>query len=141
MSELGEAVPERDAAIQLVEMLYEAFTARDLETLTSLLDPEIEFFPVGTAKLTGKMAPYRGHEGMSEYFRDIGEVWQELRVVPQQFEVSGARVLVLGRVYARDRDGGLVDSPAGWVWELRGQRFVSGRVFESHEEARAGIGT
>ena len=69
------------------------------------------------------------------WLANVREVWQELRVVPQQFSVRGAAVAVSGRVYARDRQGGLVDSPAGWLWELEGSRFVRGRVFGSYELA------
>ena len=125
----------REAAIELTEAMFEAFTARDVEAMIVLLDPDMEFYPIGTARLTGSDAPYRGHDGMRRYFADVDQVWQELRVVPQHYEVNADRVLVIGRVYARDRQGGVIDSPAGWLWEIKDQRFVSGQVFDDPDEA------
>jgi ketosteroid isomerase-like protein len=126
----------REAAIELTEAMFEAFTARDVEAMVGLLDPEMEFFPIGTARLTGSDAPYRGHDGMRRYFADVEDVWQELRVVPQHYELTGDRVLVTGRVYARDRQGGVIDSPAGWLWEIKDRRFTRGQVFDDPDEAR-----
>ena len=126
----------REAAIDLTEALFEAFTARDVEAMIGLLDPEMEFFPIGTARLTGIDAPYRGHDGMQRYFADVDLVWQELRVIPQHYELTDDRVLVTGRVYARDRQGGVIDSPAGWLWVIKDGRFTRGQVFDDPDEAR-----
>ena len=126
----------REAAIELTEAMFEAFTARDLEAMVALLDPQLVFLPVGTARLTGIDAPYRGHDGIRRYFADVDRVWQELRVIPQSYEVTGELVLVTGRVYARDRQGGVIDSPAGWLWLIEGQRFKRGQVFDDPDQAR-----
>ena len=50
---------------------------------------------------------------------------------------GGAVVLALGRVYARDHEGAIIDSPAGWLLRVRGPRIAFVRVFESADEAVA----
>jgi ketosteroid isomerase-like protein len=90
---------------------------------------------VPTASHADHEGPYLGHDGIRCYFEDVGRVWQELRVVPQDFHRLEDGVLVTGRVYARGEGGLLVDSPANWVWRVRSGLVVSGRVFEDRAEA------
>jgi ketosteroid isomerase-like protein len=118
----------------LVERLFEAFNRRDVAAITALCDPGMEFFSV-TAEELGRAAPYVGPEGLREYLDDIGQVWDELLILPNQVESRGARVLVRGRVYLRSHELGIRDLPAAWIWELGGGRFVRGEVFVDPEQA------
>ena len=59
--------------------------------------PDIEFAAV-TGEHAGRTEPYRGHDGMREYFRDVASVWEELRLTPREFRASGDLILVTGRV-------------------------------------------
>jgi ketosteroid isomerase-like protein len=117
-------------AVELVRRLFEAFTARDLEGVLAVAAPDLEFHAV-TAERTRAGEPYRGEEGMREYFADVARVWRELRVIPQSFRTrEGGVVLALGRVYARDHEGAIIDSPAGWLLRTRGSQIAYVRVFE-----------
>src|ERR1700684_3737001 len=64
---------------EIVQQLFDAFNARDLDAALSLLDPEIVFEPVSGAVLN-KGAPYVGKDGMRQYFADVQAHWQELTV-------------------------------------------------------------
>ena len=90
-----------------------------------------------TAGRTRGGEPYRGVEGLRAYFEDVGKVWRELRVIPQEYRTRDDIVLAIGRVYARDFEGSVVDSPAGWIWRVENARVVYARVFERPEEAIA----
>jgi ketosteroid isomerase-like protein len=125
--------------VELVRQLFEAFTNRDLEAMQSLVSRDMEFF-APTADFAREGRPYVGHEGMREYFEDVGRVWRTLEVVPHEFRDLGDRVLVLGRVYARGEGGYISDSPAGWLWGLSGDRIVWGRVFTRRADALAAAG-
>ena len=123
--------------VELARRLFEAFTVRDLGGVLAVAAPELEFHAV-TAERTRGGEPYRSEDGMREYFADVARVWRELRVIPQTFRTRGGGVvLALGRVYARDHEGAIIDSPAGWLLRVRGPRIAFVRVFESADEAVA----
>ena len=121
--------------VMLVRRAFDAFTRRDVEAVLELVAPDFEFTAPRTAERTRGGEPYRGRDGIREYFEDVAGVWRELRVIPQQFKREGDRVLALGRVYARDHQGSVVDSPAGWVWEVEDELLAYGRVYERPEDA------
>jgi ketosteroid isomerase-like protein len=115
--------------IAVVRQAYEAFTARDVDAMAAISDPEIEFLPPHTAGLAHAGEPYRGYEGLRMYVEDVERLWKEMQVIPQEFKDLGDSVIVDGRVYARGNDGLLVDSPMRWVWTLRGGKVLSGRPY------------
>jgi len=122
--------------------MFAAFSERDLESLVELMDAEVDFLPV-TANITTGGMPYRGHEGVARYFEDVGRVWPELRLFPEEYR-DGAQdgcVLVLGRVIARG-GGMILDNPTGWVFQMRYGKIARLRVYGSHSEAveAAGLG-
>lgn len=119
-----------DENIAIVRRAFEAFSERDVKAMAVLSDPEIEFLPPHTAGLARKGRPYRGHEGLRIYIEDVARLWQEMRVIPQEFRDIDDSVIVIGRVYARGKDGLLVDSPMRWIWRLRDGKIVSGRADE-----------
>jgi len=112
----------------LVEQMFEAFAARDVDALLEVMDPAIEFFgPTATVLNEGKC--YRGHDGMRRYFQDAEALWAELELLPAKYREVGNHVVVLGRVRARARDGLELDTPAAWVWRVEGNRIVWGSAY------------
>ena len=88
--------------IEVVKATFAAFAARDLDAVLALAAPDIEFTAV-TGEHAGRTEPYRGHDGMRQYFRDVASVWEELRLTPREFRASGDLILVTGKVSARSR--------------------------------------
>jgi ketosteroid isomerase-like protein len=125
--------------IELVRRAFEAFSRRDLEALLELVHPDGEFV-APTGSIAGRGTPYRGHDGMRQYFEDVARIWEELEVIPHEFREVGNQVVALGRVYGRGLDGLLVDSPTGWVWTIEGDKIVRGEVFTSRQEALDAVG-
>ncbi len=112
----------------LVERMFEAFAARDVDALLDLMDPEIEFFgPTATVLNEGKC--YRGHDGMRRYFQDAEALWSRLELEPAKYREVGNHVVVLGRVKARAHDGLELNTPAAWVWRIEGDRIVWGSAY------------
>jgi ketosteroid isomerase-like protein len=124
--------------VTVVKAVFAAFAERDVERVLELIDPEVEFTPV-TADLAGRTEPYRGYEGIREYFRDVALVWEDLRLTPRDFREVGGHILVTGRVNARSA-ARIVDGSTGWLWRVRGGRVVYGRVYASAAEAEAAAG-
>jgi ketosteroid isomerase-like protein len=124
----------------VVERMFAAFAARELDTLVELMDPEVEFLPV-TANITTGGMPYRGHDGVARYFEDVARVWPELRLFPEEYREGAEEscVLVLGRVVARG-GGMILDNPTGWVFRMRDGKIARLRVYGSHREALEAAG-
>jgi ketosteroid isomerase-like protein len=119
--------------IEVVKAMFAAFAARDLEAVLALAHPEIEFTAV-TGAHAGRTEPYRGHDGMRQYFRDVATVWEELHLTPREFRESGDLVLVTGKVSARSRSRTVAGS-TGWIWRVRDGKVVFGRVYASAADA------
>jgi ketosteroid isomerase-like protein len=119
--------------VMVVRAVFAAFAERDVERVLELIDPEVEFSAM-TSDYAGRTGPYRGHEGIREYFRDVSLVWEELRLTPREYREVGSSVLVVGRVSARSH-ARIVEGSTGWVWRVRGGRVVYGRAYPSAAEA------
>jgi ketosteroid isomerase-like protein len=127
------------ANVAVIRRVFEAFTARDIDSMLALSAARIEFWGP-TASFAHEGKPYVGHEGMREYFDDVARTWRVLEVVPHDFRDLGDRVLVFGRVYARGEGGYITDSPTQWLWELQDGLIVSGRVFTNRADALSAAG-
>jgi ketosteroid isomerase-like protein len=123
--------------IEIVKAMFAAFAARDLQMVLALADPEIEFTAV-TGEHAGRTDPYRGHDGLRAYFRDVAEVWEELRLTPREFRSAGDVVLVTGKVSARSPERTVTGS-TGWIWRVRDGKVVYGRVYASAADAIAAL--
>jgi len=126
-------------AEELVRQAYQAFSKRDLDALREIADPRIEIHTV-TGMIAGRSEPYRGHDGLVEYLRDVGETWDEIELLPTDFhELSDSRLVVFGRVRAR-RELAVIDAPNAWMWEVGEGRIRSARVFGDPQGARELLG-
>jgi ketosteroid isomerase-like protein len=123
--------------IDVVKEVYAAFAARDIECVEALLDPDVVFLAV-TGGIIGRTEPYRGHEGMREYFSDVARIWDELVLTPREFEEVGDAILVTGRVSARSPSR-MISGSTGWVWRVRNGLVVYMRVYSSAAEARSAV--
>ena len=69
--------------MDVVKAVFAAFAERDVEGVLAHAETDIVFSAV-TGDYAGRTDPYRGHDGMRQYFRDVAEVWDELRIVPRR---------------------------------------------------------
>jgi ketosteroid isomerase-like protein len=122
----------------VVKAVFAAFAERDVERVVELIHPEVEFTAM-TNDFAGRTEPYRGHEGIREYFRDVALVWDELRLTPRDYRVVGDSIVVTGRVSARSA-ARIVAGSTGWVWRVREGRVVYGRVYASAADAERAAG-
>jgi ketosteroid isomerase-like protein len=121
--------------IELIQAGFEAFGRLDVDAWLEFADPEVEFFPFGTATLANEHRPYRGHQGIRTYFADMAKVWEELDVTPHAFSEIRNQVLVRGRIYGRAYGGVLVDAPGYWVIKFREGRVISAAAFSAEDKA------
>ena len=118
----------REAEIAPVRAIYAAFARRDVEGALAHIDEAVEFLPAGTSSLVGRTEPYRGHDGVREYFADAARVWDDLTLHAEDFRAAaGGGVVVFGRVEG-STDGRPFEARAIWVWRVRDGKAVSMRV-------------
>jgi ketosteroid isomerase-like protein len=118
----------------LVGRLFNAFNQRDAGEIVELCSPRMEFFAL-TAEEVGRAAPYVGPEGLRDYLKDVEEFWEELLITPGRVERRGDCLLVVGRVFVRNRELGIRDMPVAWIWRVEDGLFVRGEVFADPDQA------
>jgi len=124
-----------ESAEMLVGRLFNAFNQRDVEDLVGLCSPRMEFFAITAEEVGRGGAPYVGPEGLRDYLKDVERFWEELLITPGRVERREDRLLVLGRVFVRNRELGIRDMPVAWIWQVEDGLFVRGEVFADPDEA------
>ena len=121
--------------VGVVARAFGAFNRRDETALLTLCDPDIEWVPM-RASIRGRA--YRGHAGVRDALADVAEEFEELRNDPRHYtEVAPGRVVVTGRIVAKERAGGLrIDIPGAWLGEVREGKLAYMRAFPDEESAR-----
>ena len=119
--------PSRDTGpdnVAVVRRLFEAFSERDFDAMTELVDPGILFEPAPTFARPHRS--YLGHSGMRQYFDDVADTWERLEVNIQEYRHAGSYVLAFGRIYAAG-GGSVADDPASFVWRLEAARWCGAK--------------
>lgn len=116
--------------IEVVRAIYDAFAARDLAAMLTWIAPDCVIDLRGTAARIGRTEPYRGHDGMREYFADVERVWDELSLHAEDFRVIPGSVIVMGHVEGRI-DGEPVRRVAVWTWRVSDGRATHVRVADT----------
>ena len=102
----------------VVRAIYAAFARRDVEAAIQYLSPDCELFFEGTARLIGRGEPYRGHQGLRDYFADVDRVWEDLVLHAEDFRIIPGSVIVIGHVTGR-RQGLEVRRSSVWTWRVQ----------------------
>jgi ketosteroid isomerase-like protein len=104
--------------VEIVRAIYAAFADRDLDRALTFIDPTCEIHLAGTASEVGRAAPYVGHDGLREYFADVGRVWDRLEIHADDFRTVPGSVIVMGWVLGT-REGETRRRACVWTWRLR----------------------
>lgn len=117
----------RTQDIDVVRAIYEAFNARDIEAAITYVAPDCELDLKGTTARIGRSEPYRGPEGLREYFADVARTWDELTIHADDFRAIPGSVIVMGHVTAR-LDGEPLRRTAVWTWKVSDGKATHVRV-------------
>jgi ketosteroid isomerase-like protein len=120
--------------LAIAEELVEAINARDTDRLLALATDDIEFIPLRAAVEGGS---YFGKPGVEKFFRDVEEVWLELRIeLEEGREVTPGSVLGLATFHGRARWSDLpVKMPVGLLARIRDGLVYYAAVYTDREEA------
>jgi ketosteroid isomerase-like protein len=113
--------------IEIVRTMYAAFAARDVEGILVHAAPDCELRLDGTARQVSRTEPYRGHDGVRQYFRDVELLWDQLSLHGDDIRTVPGSVIVMGHVQGRLR-GEPIHRRVMWTWRLRDGMVTSIRV-------------
>jgi uncharacterized protein (TIGR02246 family) len=120
--------------VQLVRDVFDAINRRDVQAVLDAYHPDADMSTLTSELVQGKA--YRGHTGIREYFSSFADVWEELRLEPEEIRDLGGRILVVGRWASRGKESGAeVEAAAAWIFAVRDGRIVFSRAYRDAEEA------
>jgi ketosteroid isomerase-like protein len=96
--------------VEIVRRLWEAWERRDTEAVLGLYHPAIVWESRDTP-LTGS---YRGREGVSQYFRDWMEAFEDYDAKAESFIDAGDKVVVKAQLKGRGKASGVEVGMPGW---------------------------
>ena len=111
----------------------EAFNRRDVEWVIAHAAPDIEWYPAIAGEVEAQ--PFRGHEGMRQFFRGLDEIWEEFALDVEEIRDVGNHVLVLAQVRALGKAGVSFEQSLDAIWEFRDEIIVKGRSYLDRAEA------
>jgi hypothetical protein len=88
--------PAEDA-IAIVTAAFDAFARRDVPAMVARCHPDFVLRSFATSQRIDRAEPYRGHEGVLAYLRDVATVWEELTLTPLTFRRGTRRQLWVSR--------------------------------------------
>jgi ketosteroid isomerase-like protein len=114
---------EVDAEVATVRAIYAAFARRDIEGMLRHVADDCEIDLPGTAERAGRLAPYRGPDGVRQYFADAQRIWSELTLYADDIRAASGGVVVFGHVEGR-HGGEVLRTRVIWTWHLRAGKAV-----------------
>jgi ketosteroid isomerase-like protein len=124
--------------VEIAKEVVDAFNRRDVEDFFALTVSDFKWFPAMAGTIEGG---YRGRDGIERYLVDIGDAWEEYRVLAEEFRDLGDHVVMLGRIEGRGRGShAWVDSPTGTIFEFANGKMSRLRTYLDHAEALKAVG-
>jgi ketosteroid isomerase-like protein len=107
-----------ESEVAIVRAIYEAFARRDVEAAIVHVAEDCYVDLPGTAELAGRTEPYRGPEGVRQYFADAERVWTELTLYADDIRAAAGGVAVFGHVEGLHA-GARLRRRVVWLWTIR----------------------
>jgi ketosteroid isomerase-like protein len=123
------------ANIELVQGWFERWNRGERDFSEDEIHPDMQVI----SRL--QREPFRGRDGLQDWFEEIDEQFQEWEVIGDEWREEGDLVVVLGRVRLRGKGSGVgFDQPTGWLFEFRDGRLFRLRNFVRPHEALKAAG-
>jgi ketosteroid isomerase-like protein len=125
--------------VEIARLAHERLNEGDIDGLVALCDRDFELDMSARAMNPGT---YRGHEGIRRFYREVSEVWEEMRWEPLRFAAAADKVVVVMHDHGRGRGSGLEVTRRGtaWVWTIREELAVSVHFYADQAKALEAAG-
>jgi ketosteroid isomerase-like protein len=109
-----------------------------VDAMAPLLDPSFECAFIANESSGFTTMGYRGAEGFAEGWREWLSPWESYRIDAEEFIDAGEQVVVLARVQARTRRGGVdMEHAPGAVWTIEDGRVRRVEFYLERSQALA----
>jgi ketosteroid isomerase-like protein len=128
--------------VEIVRRAYELFNGeafnRGEEPDLRLFAPDVE---LDRSDAPLDAAVYRGHDGLRELLSLLQEMWERVRLEPQELTPIGEdRVVVSTRIVSVGREEIETVARGASVWTVRGGRITRVRTFQTKADALEAVG-
>jgi hypothetical protein len=124
-------------SVEIMRAAIEAWNRADFDAWVGAWDERAEFL---TLRARSEGRAYRGHDGLRRFAAEIAAEWEQVRFEVDEIRGSGEQVVVLGRLRARPRAGGVErDVPLALVGVVRDKKLVYSRCATMRSEGEQGV--
>jgi ketosteroid isomerase-like protein len=123
--------------VEIVRAAIDAWNRRDWGGTLKDAAPSFEF------DFSRSMGPGRGVyslDQMGQYFRELTEAWEDLRLEPGEFIEAGEQVVMPNTLYVQGRDGIEVQARGAWVWTIRDRSITRLCFYQERQDALEAVG-
>ncbi|HEY4428375.1 MAG TPA: nuclear transport factor 2 family protein [Solirubrobacteraceae bacterium] len=125
--------------VRVVEAGLEAFNRGDVEGFADLTTDDFAWLTALAGAV--ERTRYTGRSGISRYFSESRDTWEQLTVVCDELRDLGGSVLALGRAVGRGSGSGAeVEMPLAFIAEFRGGLMAKASVYVDHADALKAVG-
>lgn len=123
---------------RVVREMLEAWNRRDADAALEFLAPDaVEDWSRSIGPMEGV---FDGHAEIREHWMLFWDVFETIRLVPEEFIEAGDRVIVPHLVEARGRGGVTTQARGALVYDLEGGLLTRSTIYQDRAEALAAVG-
>jgi ketosteroid isomerase-like protein len=124
--------------VKLVRKALDAYQRRDVETLRTVADPDIE---LDWSASRGWLADvYRGVDQTLRFYEGYFEALDFIEIKPDRFIAAGDSVVVPNVAHQRGRDGIEVSARSTLVFTVRDRKLIRICLYQEMEQALEAVG-
>jgi uncharacterized protein len=123
--------------VEVVRAAFEAWNRGDWDATLKDAAPSFEF------DFSRSMGPGRGVyslDQMRQYFRELTEAWEDLRIEPDEFIEAGEQLVMPNTIYVQGRGGIKVQARGALVWTFRDGSATRLCFYQEWQEALEAVG-
>jgi ketosteroid isomerase-like protein len=123
-----------------VRRFYESWNNQDLDGVLECADAEIAFdWSASRAPFKGI---YVGHEGLTRFWTELHDAWEEFRLeIVEVVDCDRERLVTVTVVRGRGRGSGIpMEARGAMLWTVREGTVLRGTFFQNREEALEAVG-
>jgi ketosteroid isomerase-like protein len=127
-----------ESNVKTVRAAIDAFNRGDLEAMLALGGGDFEYD--WSRSLAPNRGVYRGPEGFMEFVNEQWDMFNEIRLEPDEFIPRGNHVVVPTTTHARGREGIPLSARSAQVYTFEDGRLVRITMYQDRAEALAAVG-
>jgi len=125
--------------VELVRRAFDAFNRRDLSAFLALCHPDVEFVTYAMQLEGGD--PYRGHEGIRDWWEGLLAVYPDFRADIEDIQDLGDLIITRARMHGRGVESAApMDQEVWQVGRPRDGKVIGWHWFSNEADAREAAG-